>query len=73
MIVEAATKGLNQRDGYGNSPTKMQKLVDEAVGKAFKNELASAVKDAKATALAAVQDNAAQVIRETIERSTRGL
>lgn len=73
MIVEAATKGLNTAESYGRGPTKMQKMVDEAVGRAFKTELAEAVKVAKQQALAAVQDSAAQVIRETIERSARGL
>lgn len=72
MIVEAATKGMNQGE-YGRGPTKMQKIVDDAVGAAFKRELTDAVKTAKQQALAAVQTSAAEVIRETIERSARGL
>lgn len=73
MIVQAATKGLHQADHYGRGQSPMQKMVDEAVGRAFKNELAEAVKTAKQQALAAVQNSAAEVIRETIERSARGL
>lgn len=61
-------------DSYSrNRPTALQKMIEEQVGAAFKKELADVVAQAKGAALKAVQDNAASVIRETIERSSRGL
>lgn len=71
--AETLTKVVG--DGYGSRgrQTVLQKLVDEAVGNAFKAELAKEVDAAKTAAKAAVRDHAAQVIQETIERATRGL
>lgn len=74
VVVGIAQGMFKAPDRYSNSrQTPMQKMIEEEVGKAFKAELATAVKDAKAAALQAVQQNAAAVIRETIERSARGL
>lgn len=72
MITDAVAK-MNKTTNYDRGPSPLQKMVDESVNRAFKAELTEAVKTARAAALKAVQDNAATVIRETIERSTRGL
>ena len=72
MIVKAATDGMNKPASY-NGPTRLQKMIEEAVGGAFKTELRRTVDEAKAAAVKAVQESAADVIRDTIQRASRGL
>jgi hypothetical protein len=74
VVITIARSMFKAPDRYNtNRLTPMQKMIEEEVGRTFKTELAAAVKDAKTAALQAVQQNAAEVIRETIERSARGL
>lgn len=70
---DALSKPIGDSFGGRGRPTVVQKIIDEAVGNAFRKELAEAVAHAKKAALAAVESNAAQVLRETIERASRGL
>lgn len=76
LIRTAATDALTKPigDSYSrNRQTVLQKLVTEAVGAAFAKELQAEVEQARSAAKAAVRDQAAKVITETIERATRGL
>lgn len=67
------SKQVGDSFGRNGRQTALTKLVDEAVGKAFKSELTKVVDDARNAAKIAVRDSAAEVIKETIERATRGL
>jgi hypothetical protein len=77
IIRDAAVNVLDKPtgDGFGRGgrQTMLAKMVDEAVGRAFKAELQAEVDKARDAAKRAVRDQAAAVITETIERATRGL
>ena len=73
--AQAALKKPELRDGYsrGQSKTMVQRIIDAEIEGAFKKELAEVVAQAKAEALEAVKNKAAEVITETIQRATRGI
>lgn len=76
VILETAGEVLTKPmgDSYSrNRSTVLQKMVEDAVGKAFKAELQEVVNQARNAAKQAVKESASQVIAETIERASRGL
>lgn len=70
IIVQRAQAWLGETkggDGFGRSgKTRLQSLIDEAVGREFQTALVSAVAAGKAEILAAVQASAADVLAKTI-------
>lgn len=78
LIGEEAQKALRKparRDGYGGgrSLSMVQEIIQEEISVAFKKELADTVEQARKETLAAVRDQAAQVIAEAVRRATPGL
>jgi hypothetical protein len=71
-LIEAEVgKFLKQHDDRlrGRDGTKLDKMVEEAVGREFKSELKKAVDDAKATALEKVREAAGEVIAEAVKKA----
>ena len=65
----ALAKGMKPSDRYNTDLGGLKKYIDTEIDRQIKNELAEAVKEAKATVVAKVKANAAQVITDTITRS----
>ncbi len=71
LIVEKGTELFKVKNpGYG-SKSPLEKFIVEEIDRAFKNELNTAMKQARAQVLAAVREQGAAVVQETIERMAR--
>jgi phage baseplate assembly protein W len=76
LIRESAADVLNKPigDSYSrNRQTVLKKILADEVSSAFRKEVKDAVDQARAATLAAVKENAAQVLTETIARATKGI
>lgn len=76
IILETAQDALTKPTGDAYStrrPTVIQKMIADAVGAAFKKELTAEVEKVRVAARSAVEQSAAEVIRETVQRASRGL
>ena len=62
----ALAKGMKPSDRYNTDLGGLKKYIDTEIDRQIKNELAEAVKEAKATVVAKVKANAAQLITDTI-------
>jgi hypothetical protein len=74
VIVKRAEQVLRtrrdpQRSGYGQDKPLIEQIIDTEIGNAFKRELADVVAQARTEVLAAVKDQAAQIITDTIAKS----
>lgn len=58
-----------QRPGYGQDKPLIEQIIDTEIGTAFKRELADVVAQARVEVLAAVKDQAAKIITDTIAKS----
>lgn len=63
----------SSRPRYGGTPTVLEKMIDEAIGRSFKGEIKKAVDEATAQAQATVKAAAAEVLAEAISRSSARL
>lgn len=72
VIVKTAKEELRDarsRDGYGSRKENLvQEIIRKEVGAALAKELNDAIKDAKVSVLAAVQEKGAEVIAATITK-----
>lgn len=76
IILETANELLTKPtgDSYASRrPTVIQKIISDEVTTAFRNDLKAEAEKARKAAQQAVQNAAAQVMKETIERAARGL
>ncbi len=62
----ALAKGMKPSDRYNTDLGGLKKYIDTEIDRQIKTELAEAVKEAKATVVAKVKANAAQLITDTI-------
>lgn len=73
IIAQRAEKWLTTRGddrGYGTyKPTHLERLIDDAVGRAFKTEVSKAVDAAKTAAMTKVSTEAAEVFTQIIKRA----
>lgn len=68
LIVADANKLFTERSDYGRGTTLAQRIVTEAIGHAFKNELAKALNAEKEKVIAAVRAAGADLIAEAVKK-----
>lgn len=73
--AEKALKMPELRDGYSrsNQTTMVQRIIASQVEKSFATEIKAVVDQARKDTLAAVQEQAASIIAESVRRATPGL
>jgi hypothetical protein len=69
---EAKTALTRSTDGYNRGETVIGKLVREQVTQAMKAELAEAIKEERAKVVAAVHEQAGQIIAEAVTKGVGG-
>ena len=73
LIGQEATKALGKDSGgYPHRETVLQKLIREQVEAALKAELAEAIKEERAKVVAAVREQAGQLIAEAVTKGVGG-
>lgn len=74
LIAEEAKTALTRTasDGYGRGDTVIGKLVREHVTAAMKKELAEAIKEEREKVVAAVREQAGQIIAEAVTKGVTG-
>lgn len=74
VIVKKAIAALQVRSdrGRGGTASVLEQFIEQEVHRALKADLAAAFQEGRAAVLAAVRDEAAQVITDTITRLSKG-
>jgi hypothetical protein len=70
IIVEKGMAQL-QVKSYGNNKTPLEKFLSEEIERVFRNELREAMKEARGSVLAAVRQEGARIVEETITKMAR--
>ncbi len=68
LVMTEAKKVMTERGDYGRGQTVAQRIVAEAVGQAFKNELAKEIVAEREKVAAAVRAKASELIAEAVTK-----